>query len=114
MKTLGRILIVLLVTVLLSAAVYFIANGGSFSSTATLQSTGELNGTGLHQGGGPGQGLGDGTGFRGGHGGEEGELPAGIAWLELLKNLGIVAAAVIVIWGIRKLFSRSIRKPIPG
>jgi hypothetical protein len=110
MKTLGRILIVLLVTVLLSAAVYFIANGGSFS----LQSTGELNGTGLHQGGGTGQGLGDGTGFRGGHGGEEGELPAGTAWLELLKNLGIVAAAVIVIWGVRKLFSRPIRKPIPG
>jgi hypothetical protein len=125
MKTLGTILIVLLVTAAFGTVIYFIANGiyqsngdlaGGFpqpgeeftgnASSGTIVSNGQ-DAPQLPEGeGGSGNGPRDGSGqHRGGGGGEE-ELSPGQNWLELLKDVAIIALVTLVLVLIPKVFRR--------
>jgi hypothetical protein len=96
-KILGRILIVVLLAVILSTGIYFALNTGSSSQNAgtsdqanrpALQNS---NGTTL-------SGDGSNVGF---HRDESGSSEA--AWLDILKNLSIVAIATLVVVLIQKV-----------
>jgi hypothetical protein len=100
LKIVGRILLVVLIAALLSASVYFIFNGGSTQSAPTLDqgnpsASGQgsaLNGTGNGQGQ---------------HRGEDASGNSGAAWLDLLKNLGIIAVITAAVALIQKVMSAS-------
>jgi hypothetical protein len=125
MKTLGTILIVLLVTAAFGTAIYFIANGiyqsngdlaggfpqpGEDSSGDAPSSNIISNGQEAPQlpegEGGSGNGPRDGSGQRRGGGGGEEELPAGQNWLELLKDIAIIALVTLVLVLTPKVFRR--------
>jgi hypothetical protein len=99
---LSRVLIILLVTALIGAAVYFIAQG-----TAQTSGTLPAGQTGIEgpppQGANGGEGLHDGTGNRQGGEGQSGFSSQVL--LDLLKNLAIISLASIVITLLRKAFT---------
>ena len=103
-KIFGRILLVIAITAVLSLGVYFLVSGSSAQSTAALN-TGSQPAlqNGLSSPEGQGLGPGNGTGMHRGAG--EGNEQSGTAWLDLLKNVGIIGAAVIVVFFIRKVFA---------
>jgi hypothetical protein len=101
LKVIGRILLVIAIAAVLSLGVYFLISGSSSQTTALLNTGSQLsleNGTGNPDG--QGLGPGNGTGMHRGEG--EGNEQSGTAWLDLLKNVGIIGAAVVVIFFIRK------------
>ena len=128
MKTLGTILIVLLVTAAFGTAIYFIAQaimqsggllpGGNSQSrdefagdplSIGIVSGGEETlqlpeGEGGGSGNGPRGGMGNGRGGGGGGGGEE--LPAGQSWFELLKDMAIIGGVTLIVALIPKVFRR--------
>ena len=99
LKVFGRILLVIAIAAVLSLGVYFLISGSSSQSTASLDTGSQpalQNGATNPEGLGPGNG----TGMHRGEG--EGNEQSGTAWLDLLKNAGIIGAAVVVIFFIRK------------
>jgi hypothetical protein len=100
LKIIGRILIILLVTAVIGTAIYFIATGTSQTSTTTLNDAGFTH---QPQGGG-GNGLRDGSGSSRGGGDEA--VPASQAWLDLLKDVLIIAIATLVVVLLRVAFRR--------
>jgi hypothetical protein len=103
MKILGRILIVLLVTAIIGAAVFFIAGGAAQTSVADSTGT-PVEGQGhFPQGSGNGMGPGQGTGSR--EGGEGGTGFSSQILIGLGKNLSIIALVTVVIAIFRKVFS---------
>jgi hypothetical protein len=103
-KVLGRILLVIAIAAVLSLGVYFLISGSSSQSTSSLdtgsQPALQTGATSLE---GQGLGPGNGTGMHRGEG--EGTGQSGTAWLDLLKNAGIIGAAVVVIFFIRKVLA---------
>lgn len=100
-KIISQILIVLLAIALVAGATYLIVQQTSAtfsvpSDQPTFSGDGPQNGTGLHNG----QGLGRGMRGEGGGEGSSG------AWLDLLKNIGIVAAAAVLVTMIKWIFTR--------
>lgn len=89
LKVLGRILIILLITVVIAAAIYFIAQ--NVMGMNTLPSGGEFSGNG------PGSGLHDGGGNGPGGGGDREGSISGTSWLGIIKELATIALATIVI-----------------
>jgi hypothetical protein len=104
MKILSQILIVILAVALVAGATYLIVTQTG-SSTSVSSDRPAIDGGG--QGQGNGTGPGNGQGMRGG-GGEGGGSSQ--AWLEVLKNVGIVAVATVLITLIKRILGR---KPRP-
>jgi hypothetical protein len=98
-KTFGRILIVILLAVILSTGIYFALNTGSTSQIAgTFEQANRpafQNSNGITL---PGDGSNG--GFRRDEGGSN-----GAAWLDILKNLSIVAIATLIIVVIQKVLA---------
>jgi hypothetical protein len=101
MKIMGRILLVLLITIVLATGIYFLVNGTTTSSSTAIPSQG--NHPALQEGSKPQNDQltqsNDGSGFRGGD--REGGNNTG--WLDLLKNAGIFLGAGVVVFGLQKL-----------
>ena len=97
MKTMGRILIIMLVAAPIASAMIEIVNAQSGTATAGLElrtgAESRLQGAAL---GVPPAGMSDREGERGAEG-----------WDGAVKNLGIIAAAVVVITVPKKLLRRS-------
>lgn len=103
MKIIGRILIVLLITAIIGAAVYFIAGGASQTSSAapsgmTFEGQGQPP-----QGEGNRLGPGQGTGSHEGGEGDSGFTSQIL--IGLGKNLSIIALVTVVIAVFKKVFS---------
>ncbi len=100
MKILSQILIVILAVVLVAGATYLIVTQTG-SSTAITSDRPAFDGGGQGQGNGTGPGNGQGM-----HGGGDEGGGSSQAWLEVLKNVGIVAAATVLITLIKLVLSR--------
>lgn len=103
MKIIGRVLLVLAITAALCTGIFFIVNGnqaqvgyepGSGEFQQIESSTSLLHGSG--------QGLRDGTGLQRNKSleSESGEFQSS-QWVNVLKNVGIFAAAIIAVGGVR-------------
>jgi hypothetical protein len=100
LKILSQILIVILAVGLVAGATYLLVNQTS-NSTSFSSDRPALDASGT----GPGNGIGPGDG--GGMRGSEGERAGSSqAWLEVLKNVGIVAGATTLIALIRLMVRR--------
>jgi len=102
MKIISQILIVILAVALVAGATYLIVTQTG-SSTSVSSDRPAIDGGGQGTGTGPGNGQ----GMRGGEGEGGG---SSLAWLEVLKNVGIVAAATVLITLIKLILNR---KPRP-
>lgn len=105
MKIIERIFLVLAITAALCTGIFFLFNGNQ-SQTVFEPGSGEgqqLESSTLleHV---SGQGLRDGTGLQRNKSleGESGELQSS-QWMDVLKNVGIISAAVVIISGIRMI-----------
>ncbi len=105
LKILSQILIVLLAIGLVAGATYLIVTQTG-SATAVNSDRPAFDGNtanfqfqGNHNG--PGQGLGQGDGPHGAEGGSSSQ-----AWMNLLKNLGLIAAATVLFALLKLVFSR--------
>lgn len=106
MKIIGRILLVLLITAILAAGIYYIVNSLP-SSTSTgnfdqgdrpsFQNDGQMTGPG------------DGSGFQARGGDREGGGASG-GWIEILTHAGIFLGAAVVVLGIQKLIQALTKK----
>lgn len=93
MKTLGRIFIILAVTALITAALYFAVNASGTGTRSDFRPRGEqFQPTGQFQPGGAR------PNFEGGRGERGGEGRAGGGWIfGLVKNVGVVALLVAIL-----------------
>ena len=99
MKIIGRIIIVLFLTAVLCTGIYFLFNGTQTSTV--LDGTHSFSGNTLSSEG-SGSGPRDASGFRGGR---NAEGAASGQWLELIQNIGIIGAAVVIVVVTRKVGS---------
>lgn len=100
MKIISQILIVILAVALVAGATYLIVTQtGTSTALTTDRPAFDAGG----QGQGSGSGPGNGQGMRGGEGEGGG---ASQAWLEVLKNVGIFAAATVLFTLIKLVLSR--------
>jgi hypothetical protein len=97
MKTLGRIIIILVATALVAGAIYMIVNAAGTGTASGFEPQG-----GQFQ---PGGNLPNGTrpDFEGGRM-ERGERGEGGSWIGVFGNLGVIALIVAVIVVLQKLF----------
>lgn len=118
MKTIGRILIVLAITAALCAGTYFLFTGiQSQTNLSFVNGEGQTLDSGTSFQHGPGMGLGNGTGLQKNRSseGESGSLQSD-QWIDVLKNVGIFAAVILVISGVRttaRLIKNKRKIPIP-
>ena len=97
LKIIGRILLVILITVALSVGVYYLLNGSTSQLTAE---TGHGNRSAFN--GEVGQHNGQGFSQNGEADRDSGSLA--ISWLDLLKNLFVFTLFIIVVSLLRKVF----------
>jgi hypothetical protein len=99
MKIIGRIIIVLFLTAVLCTGIYFLFNGTQTSTV--LDGTHSFSDNTLSSEG-SGSGPRDGSGF---HGGRNAEEVSSGQWLEVLQNVGIIGAVVVIVAVTRKVGS---------
>jgi hypothetical protein len=98
LKLFGRVVIVVLLAALLSTGIYFALNSGASSQTVGNFESGSR--PALQTGTGNSQFTGAGNGFHRGEGGDENSAAA---WLDVVKNLVIIAIATVGVTLIRKV-----------